>query len=283
MIALLIRSSSHIGSWRVCDKQLQLYNFRRLAGSPLDYNGYYHEYFLRHRPHLLSLVQRTKRKGTGVRGKTDPESEPDFYQMTFLTQMDSISTAQQDSFSASLKESTSSANRQTRDCRHVMDMKNDRASSSPSSLCARLQVLETPTATATSMVNTSPPTLLNFSWPQSVSSTEAHSNRNSQSLVSHNRHFAQTAAVSVTGESSSVRDSLSLSQNTVLSGLLPESDATEDFRDNPLEPTPLPPVYIRFQGDMDHVTEAVVPVARHPSFVQVEQNTFVFVDADSVE
>jgi len=39
----------------------------------------YHEYFLKGKIHLCSHIARTKIKGTGVRPKSNPEGEPDFY------------------------------------------------------------------------------------------------------------------------------------------------------------------------------------------------------------
>jgi hypothetical protein len=47
-----------------------------------------------------------------------------------------------------------------------------------------------------------------------------------------------------------------------------------------MEPTPLPPVYIK-QGEEIHQVDSLVNVANHPGFVQLDHNTFVFADGRS--
>ena len=61
-------------------RQLNLYDFTRLTRGK-DKGGYYNEFFLRGRPHLLNKIQRIKVKGTGVRARSNPEQEPDFWTM----------------------------------------------------------------------------------------------------------------------------------------------------------------------------------------------------------
>jgi hypothetical protein len=237
----------------------------------MDYNGYYHEYFLRHRPHLLGFIHRTKHKGTGVRGKTDPESEPDFYRMPFVTQMDTT----HDSLSLSVTEPSVAVNQQNRDS--PQEMNTTRASSSPNSLYAILQVSQNPNASARCEDDMSSSYHINFSKPQSVSqATAVRFQQNSPLLPARNSQLSQT--VSVADEASLRSDSLSMSLSTILS--IPECDFHHESHDS-LEPTPLPPVYVRRQGEEDRLIETAVPVARHPAFCQIEQNTFVFVDTDS--
>lgn len=61
-------------------RQLNLYGFSRLsAGS--DKGGYYHEFFLRGKSLLSLRMTRTEVKGTGVRGGSNPDTEPNFYNM----------------------------------------------------------------------------------------------------------------------------------------------------------------------------------------------------------
>ncbi len=64
-------------------RQLNLYSFQRLTKGA-DRGGYYNEFFLRGKEFLLSKIQRVKVKGTGVRAKSNPENEPDFYNLVWL-------------------------------------------------------------------------------------------------------------------------------------------------------------------------------------------------------
>jgi HSF-type DNA-binding len=59
-------------------RQLNLYGFKRLT-TGRDKSGYYHESFLRGRRDLARTIHRMKIKGTGVRAKSNPEDEPDFW------------------------------------------------------------------------------------------------------------------------------------------------------------------------------------------------------------
>lgn len=61
-------------------RQLNLYGFSRLTRGA-DAGGYYHERFLRGKPHLCKRMIRTKVKGTRFKAASSPESEPDFYQL----------------------------------------------------------------------------------------------------------------------------------------------------------------------------------------------------------
>jgi len=61
-------------------RQLNLYGFSRLSAGK-DKGGYYHELFLRGKPTLSLKMVRTKVKGTGVRGGSNPDTEPNFYRM----------------------------------------------------------------------------------------------------------------------------------------------------------------------------------------------------------
>jgi hypothetical protein len=61
-------------------RQLNLYGFQRLTKGP-DKGGYYHELFLRNKVFLAHRIQRMRVKGTGVRARSNPSSEPNFYAM----------------------------------------------------------------------------------------------------------------------------------------------------------------------------------------------------------
>jgi hypothetical protein len=58
--------------------QINLYGFTRLWRGK-DRGGYYHEYFLRSRPHLLRFVRRIGKKAS--RASANPDTEPNFYGM----------------------------------------------------------------------------------------------------------------------------------------------------------------------------------------------------------
>jgi hypothetical protein len=61
-------------------RQLNLYGFMRITSGP-DRSAYYHQYFLRGKPFLLSRMTRIKIKGTGIRARSNPKDEPDFWSM----------------------------------------------------------------------------------------------------------------------------------------------------------------------------------------------------------
>jgi hypothetical protein len=61
-------------------RQLNLYGFRRLTTGS-DRGGYYHEMFLKHKLFLCRSMTRIRIKGTGIKGKASPETEPNFYSM----------------------------------------------------------------------------------------------------------------------------------------------------------------------------------------------------------
>jgi hypothetical protein len=62
-------------------RQLNLYGFRRLTRVGTDKGGYYHELFLRNKVFLAYRILRMRIKGNGVRARSNPESEPNFYKM----------------------------------------------------------------------------------------------------------------------------------------------------------------------------------------------------------
>lgn len=61
-------------------RQLNLYGFSRITAGR-DRGGYYHELFLRNKLFLCQNMTRIRIKGTGIKGKANPSSEPDFYSM----------------------------------------------------------------------------------------------------------------------------------------------------------------------------------------------------------
>jgi HSF-type DNA-binding len=64
-------------------RQLNLYGFQRLTRGR-DRGGYYHELFIRDREFLAHSIHRMKVKGTGVRARSNPDQEPDFWGMEWI-------------------------------------------------------------------------------------------------------------------------------------------------------------------------------------------------------
>jgi HSF-type DNA-binding len=69
-------------------RQLNLYGFRRLTRKGPDRGGYYHECFLRNKKLLSCRIPRLRIKGNRVRPRSDPFSEPDFYQMPYAIEVE---------------------------------------------------------------------------------------------------------------------------------------------------------------------------------------------------
>lgn len=61
-------------------RQLNLYGFQRLTLGR-DRGGYYHELFLRQKEFLARDIKRVQVKGTGVRARSNPDQEPNFWTM----------------------------------------------------------------------------------------------------------------------------------------------------------------------------------------------------------
>jgi hypothetical protein len=64
-------------------RQLNLYGFQRLTRGR-DRGGYYHELFIKGKVFLAHSIQRIKVKGTGVRARSNPDQEPDFWAMPWV-------------------------------------------------------------------------------------------------------------------------------------------------------------------------------------------------------
>ena len=77
-------------------RQLNLYGFNRITRGP-DSGAYYSEYFLRWRVFLCKYMIRTKVKGTRFKAASNPENEPDFYSMPFVTPLASETNSWGDS------------------------------------------------------------------------------------------------------------------------------------------------------------------------------------------
>jgi HSF-type DNA-binding len=66
--------------WKSFQRQLRVWGFTRLTEGR-DSNGYYHELFLRYRPHLLCRM----RRHSHARDRDNEPTMPNFYSMPFLT------------------------------------------------------------------------------------------------------------------------------------------------------------------------------------------------------
>ena len=64
-------------------RQLNLYRFNRVT-TGRDRGGYYHELFLRDRLWLCQGLPRVRVKGHGIKPRASPETEPDFYAMSWV-------------------------------------------------------------------------------------------------------------------------------------------------------------------------------------------------------
>jgi HSF-type DNA-binding len=65
-------------------RQLNIYGFVRLNCKGPDKNGYYHEFLLRGRQQLATLIPRKAGKGSTARYVYDPDTAPYFHGMTWL-------------------------------------------------------------------------------------------------------------------------------------------------------------------------------------------------------
>ncbi len=78
-------------------RQLNVYGFEKLTRDESDRHAYYHEAFLRGRPELtLRRMVRRRVKGTGHIPCSNPDAEPDFTTMPFVTERASVSDVAND-------------------------------------------------------------------------------------------------------------------------------------------------------------------------------------------
>jgi HSF-type DNA-binding len=72
-------------------RQLNIYEFERITDGP-DKNAYHSPSFLRGRYELTFRMKRNVLKGTGTRGPSSPQTEPDFYSMPYQFENSSSGT-----------------------------------------------------------------------------------------------------------------------------------------------------------------------------------------------
>jgi hypothetical protein len=72
----------HQSRYASFQRQLNIYEFERITDGP-DKNAYHNPSFLRGRYELTFRMKRNVLKGTGTRGPSNPQTEPDFYGMPY--------------------------------------------------------------------------------------------------------------------------------------------------------------------------------------------------------
>jgi HSF-type DNA-binding len=89
ILPLYFNSQTKFGSFQ---RQLNMYNFLRLARPSRDQKAYYHPQLLRGRPSLCSYIPRTRTANNTVRGTYDASTEPDFDKMAPVSWQDGLLT-----------------------------------------------------------------------------------------------------------------------------------------------------------------------------------------------
>lgn len=69
-------------------RQLHMYNFKRITGLGRDKGAYYHPCFERGDPGLCLSMARTRVNGKGCRRPGDPDNEPDFYEREYASKVE---------------------------------------------------------------------------------------------------------------------------------------------------------------------------------------------------
>ena len=69
-------------------RQLHMYNFKRITGLGRDKGAYHHPCFERGNPDLCLSMARTRVNGKGCRRPGDPDNEPDFYEKEYASKVE---------------------------------------------------------------------------------------------------------------------------------------------------------------------------------------------------
>mmetsp|Transcript_26552 Transcript_26552/g.72965 ORF Transcript_26552/g.72965 Transcript_26552/m.72965 type:complete len:409 (+) Transcript_26552:319-1545(+) len=86
-------------------RQLNLYGFQRLTLGR-DRGSYYHELFLRKKTFLARNMQRVQVKGTGVRARSNPDQEPNFWTMKWCESQANAVSSDDDSDASGVRFTT---------------------------------------------------------------------------------------------------------------------------------------------------------------------------------
>jgi HSF-type DNA-binding len=263
--------------WKSFQRQLSFWGFTRLVGGP-DINGYYHENFLRYRPHLLSRMQW---RGQGDRERVPYDAEPDFYTMPFLAPVEfGVGRGDEET---PVRAPPGQPPLATCDSLAEESQPGGPSSSTSNqgSLGGRDKRDQSRRHKITSLSDTDP-----FSKGRR-SDGEFHRDDPRP------RNWAMHASSTRTSETSAPSSEEATQPNDDSSGKMTfRSDSKNDPRteslkysresDQDLEPRPLPPV-LDSQGNTSLSREESVTVSRHPGFVQIGPNEFCFRSKSGVD
>jgi HSF-type DNA-binding len=266
--------------WKSFQKQLNLWGFRRLTKGR-DLGGYFHEYFLRYRPHLLSVMRRVD-KSRQAAGSKASENEPDFYAMKFVTPLMPRTDNGNDEGTT-----TSDSLETTAILSAVLDSKSGEHASidgvSPFS-DADLASTEGQQCEAT---HSSGGTILGFTESQSIEPglcNYTDSRLFALPPLLKDVPLSPSLVASIEATSTSrhlLYETAGLNQrrhSVVQADQMTDNQGAESKCEP--EPRALPPVIVR-QGEIIGGAFAVVPVAQHPSFVQIGPQEYYRVISDT--
>jgi HSF-type DNA-binding len=266
--------------WKSFQRQLHFWGFRKLP-SRREAKGYFHEYFLRYRPHLLIYMQRDS-KSKRNREEELTEVELDFYAMPFLTPLESTTVDVSD-----LGESSRASQNAGSPAQAALEFKP--AARNTLVDCADCGIPQSDeldergyelsyhdgwaskTAFASGNIETSarreyhPPSV---AWGPTQSGSESL-DRTMRGVLWSERSDKEATLLENDGldETAHTRGSRLTIGHTDDDGAEPNGQ---------IKLRPLPPVPLR-QGEVLHEIDESVPVARHPSFVKSGPQEFYYV------
>jgi HSF-type DNA-binding len=245
--ALLTVLMPGITRWKSFQRQLHVWGFTRLNGGR-DANGYYHELFLRCRPHLLRHMQRSG-YGDRTRILDNDETRPNFYTMPFLARI-TVTRADQATLRRHSPESVDILS--ISEARALLDQS---VTISFSGHHADGSIFDLGRESGNVGASQSLPPELNTAAEGDVG---AATSENEEATA------IRTATVASVGDLMIHRD------------IQPNHSRNHSTELNQeLEPRPLPPVVTRVGESIIH-SYTPVPVAQHPGFTQVGPREFLY-------
>jgi HSF-type DNA-binding len=227
--------------WKSFQRQLHLWGFTRLTEG-LDMNCYYHQMFLRYRPHLLRHLRRGFH-GDQTRNRENVEMVPNFYVMPFLAPTLAISGIVSNT---SLEATTS-------------------VSEFPDSMCNEFVPLDHSVSVSTSAHSTAVALNLgNGTCYSSIGTTSQAAGEESRSTLAVQEPRASDYLAQIMASQPS-----SVQQGTT-------HDRAADLNDE-LDPSPLPPVIV-WDGEAASCSDTPIPIMQHPGFAQTGPHQWSWVD-----